>query len=157
MQLCLTTSACNETKYLTGVFSSPDNLARTFKKENRSQISYVLLLFQLRRNSEEFCRRKQELQSRSSYRKHSESESGLTGLRNTTVASKSLSHYSPPISRRNPYSSYTLPSSSVYPETPSRYRRFDAPSSLSSRYVIIKFAFNTEILKHIWFLVVTIR
>lgn len=73
-------------------------------------------------------RRKQELQSRSLYRRHIDSESSVTNFRNTNVASKPLSHYSPPISRRNPYS-FNVPSSSVFAEPLSRYnpsKRFDS-------------------------------
>lgn len=47
-------------------------------------------------------------------------------LRNTNVASKQ-SHYSPPVSRRNPYS-FNIPSSSVFSDpTPTRYNpnRYD--------------------------------
>lgn len=80
----------------------------------------------MRRNSEEFIRRKQDLQSRQSYRKHTESESSVSSLRNTNVASKQLSHYSPPVSRRNPYS-FNIPSTSVFAEPSSRYNpnRYD--------------------------------
>lgn len=71
-------------------------------------------------------RRKHELQNR--FRKHTDSESSVTSLRNTTVASKS--HYSPPVSRRIPYSSYAVPSTSVFADstTTSRYNptRFDS-------------------------------
>lgn len=66
----------------------------------------------------------------SGYRKRLESESSALTHRNTNVASK-LSHYSPPVSRRNHnnYSSYTLPSSSSsYPGTTPRY------GTLPSRY-----------------------
>lgn len=80
----------------------------------------------MRRHSEDLLRRKHELQSR--FRKHTDSESSVTSLRNTTVASKS--HYSPPVSRRIPYSSYAVPSTSVFADstTTSRYNptRFDS-------------------------------
>lgn len=76
--------------------------------------------FQYRRNSEDYMRRKHELQSRSLYRRHIDSESSVMNSRNTNVASKPLSHYSPPISRRNPYS-FNVPSSSVFSEPSSRY------------------------------------
>ncbi|XP_063905326.1 trichohyalin isoform X2 [Zophobas morio] len=82
---------------------------------------------QMRRHSEDLLRRKHELQSR--FRKHTDSESSVTSLRNTNVASKALSHYSPPVSRRNPYS-FNIPSSSVFADTTpsSRYapNRFDS-------------------------------
>lgn len=76
--------------------------------------------FQIRRNSEELARRKQELHSKNSYRKHTESESSVSSLRNTNAASKQLSHYSPPVSRRNPYS-FNIPSNSVFAEPSNRY------------------------------------
>ncbi|CAH1114550.1 unnamed protein product [Psylliodes chrysocephalus] len=82
---------------------------------------------QMRRHSEDMLRRKQELQStRYSFRKHANSE---CSIRNnpTDISSKSLSHYSPPVSRRNPYS-FNIPSTSVFPESSSsRYNpnRFD--------------------------------
>ncbi|XP_050498369.1 uncharacterized protein LOC114337039 isoform X7 [Diabrotica virgifera virgifera] len=88
---------------------------------------------QMRRHSEDLLRRKQELQStRYSFRKHANSE---CSIRNnpTDISSKSLSHYSPPVSRRNPYS-YNIPSTSVFPESSSsssaRYNpsRFDCYS-----------------------------
>ncbi|XP_044265384.1 nucleoporin nup211 [Tribolium madens] len=77
---------------------------------------------QMRRHSEDLLRRKHELQSR--LRKHTESESSVSSLRNTNVASKTLSHYSPPVSRRNPYS-FNIPSTSVFA---------DMSSGSSSRY-----------------------
>ncbi|KAG5879521.1 hypothetical protein JTB14_029887, partial [Gonioctena quinquepunctata] len=78
---------------------------------------------QMRRHSEDLLKRKQEYQSRHGYRKHTESESSVTScLRNnpSDLTSKSLSHYSPPVSRRNPYS-LNIPSSSVYSEPMTRY------------------------------------
>ncbi|KYB26386.1 trichohyalin isoform X1 [Tribolium castaneum] len=82
---------------------------------------------QMRRHSEDLLRRKHELQSR--LRKHTESESSVSSLRNTNVASKTLSHYSPPVSRRNPYS-FNIPSTSVFADmsSSSRYNpnRFDS-------------------------------
>ncbi|KAF5302016.1 hypothetical protein FQA39_LY10486 [Lamprigera yunnana] len=54
------------------------------------------------------------------YRKHADSESSATSLRNTKVASKPLSHYSPPVSRRVPYS-FNNPSTSTYANPPNRY------------------------------------
>ncbi|CAH1114553.1 unnamed protein product [Psylliodes chrysocephalus] len=77
---------------------------------------------QMRRHSEDMLRRKQELQStRYSFRKHANSE---CSIRNnpTDISSKSLSHYSPPVSRRNPYS-FNIPSTSVFPESSSRLQR----------------------------------
>lgn len=56
---------------------------------------------------------------RTGYRKHLDSESSITSLRNTAVASK-VSHYSPPVSRRNPHS-YSLPSTSLYTDSQTRY------------------------------------
>lgn len=67
---------------------------------------------------------------RSGYRKRLESENSTLSLRNTNVASK-LSHYSPPVSRRNTHS-YTIPSSSSsHPDTSSRYcmNRYDTSFS----------------------------
>ncbi|XP_068894989.1 inner centromere protein-like isoform X2 [Tenebrio molitor] len=80
---------------------------------------------QMRRHSEDLFKRKHELQSR--FRKHTDSESSVTSLRNTNVASKTLPHYSPPVSRRNPYS-FNVPSTSVFADTSSRYNpnRFDS-------------------------------
>ncbi|XP_023013916.2 uncharacterized protein isoform X4 [Leptinotarsa decemlineata] len=86
---------------------------------------------QMRRHSEEFLKRKREIHSRHGYRKHTDSESSVTScLRNnpTDLTSKSLSHYSPPVSRRNPYS-LNVPSTSVFSEPPSsRFNssRFDS-------------------------------
>lgn len=93
--------------------------------ERATSITYLpFRRFQFRRNSEDYTRRRQELPSRLSYRKHLNSESSLTNLRNTNVASKSLAHYSPPVSRRNPYSySYTVPSTSAFSDPSSRYSR----------------------------------
>lgn len=90
----------------------------------------------MRRSSEEFLRRKQDL-LRSGYRKRLESENSTLSLRNTNVASK-LSHYSPPVSRRNTPSYNTIPSSSrSYPDTTSpRYgsnRCYNSATSYSSR------------------------
>lgn len=89
----------------------------------------IYVTFQFRRNSEDYSRRKQEQQSRSLYRRHVDSESSsVVNSRNTNVASKPLSHYSPPISRRNPYS-FNIPSSSVFSEPLTRYnpnKRFDS-------------------------------
>ncbi|KAJ8941707.1 hypothetical protein NQ318_023303 [Aromia moschata] len=84
---------------------------------------------QMRRHSEDLLRRKQDLQSRHGYRKHTDSESSVTScLRNSTtdVASKQLSHYSPPVSRRIPYS-LNIPSTSVFAEPTARYNpgRYD--------------------------------
>lgn len=79
-----------------------------------------VFFLKMRRHSEDLIRRKHELQSR--LRKHTESESSVSSLRNTNVAS---SHYSPPVSRRNPYS-YTMPSSSVLSESPSSRYRLDS-------------------------------
>ncbi|CAH1116631.1 unnamed protein product [Phaedon cochleariae] len=86
---------------------------------------------QMRRHSEDLLRRKQELQSRPSYRKHTDSESSVTNsIRNNPNDStyKSLSHYSPPVSRRNPYT-FNNPSTSVFSEPTARYNsptgRFD--------------------------------
>ncbi|XP_023013914.2 uncharacterized protein isoform X2 [Leptinotarsa decemlineata] len=84
---------------------------------------------QMRRHSEEFLKRKREIHSRHGYRKHTDSESSVTScLRNnpTDLTSKSLSHYSPPVSRRNPYS-LNVPSTSVFSEPP-RFNssRFDS-------------------------------
>ncbi|CAG9859453.1 unnamed protein product, partial [Phyllotreta striolata] len=75
---------------------------------------------QMRRHSEDLLRRKQDLQStRYGFRKHTNSE---CSIRNnpTDVSSKSLAHYSPPISRRNPYS-LNVPSTSVFSDSSSRY------------------------------------
>nr|XP_023013917.1 trichohyalin isoform X5 [Leptinotarsa decemlineata] len=86
---------------------------------------------QMRRHSEEFLKRKREIHSRHGYRKHTDSESSVTScLRSnpTDLTSKSLSHYSPPVSRRNPYS-LNVPSTSVFSEPPSsRFNssRFDS-------------------------------
>ncbi|KAJ8925851.1 hypothetical protein NQ315_009703 [Exocentrus adspersus] len=85
---------------------------------------------QMRRHSEDLLRRKQELEAtRHGYRKHMNSESSVTSLRSnpTDTVSKSLSHYSPPVSRRNPYS-FNIPSTSVFADPPSRYStsRFDS-------------------------------
>ncbi|KAJ8934131.1 hypothetical protein NQ314_013590 [Rhamnusium bicolor] len=85
---------------------------------------------QMRRHSEDLLRRKQELHSKHGYRKHTDSESSVTScLRNNTtdVASKSLSHYSPPVSRRNPYS-FNIPSTSVFADPAARYNpnRYDS-------------------------------
>lgn len=86
---------------------------------------------QIRRNSDDFATRKQEMQSR--FRKHAESESGLGGMR---TATKLSSHYSPPVSRRTlavgggsvsasalPYASYggASPGASSARYNPSRY------------------------------------
>lgn len=85
----------------------------------------------MRRNSEEFLRKKQEIQARTGYRRHLDSEGSLSSLRNTAVASKLSSHYSPPVSRRTPINSYTLPATSSYYSDPlSRYnntRSYDYP------------------------------
>lgn len=85
----------------------------------------------IRRNSDDFATRKQEMQSR--FRKHAESESGLGGMR---TATKLSSHYSPPVSRRTlavgggsvsasalPYASYggASPGASSARYNPSRY------------------------------------
>ncbi|GJQ79137.1 hypothetical protein Trydic_g5390 [Trypoxylus dichotomus] len=83
-----------------------------------------------RRSNEEFLRKKQDLQLRSNYRKRLESESSTLSLRNTNVASK-LSHYSPPVSRRNTLS-YTVPSSSSsYTDTSPRLETLSINDSLS--------------------------
>lgn len=75
----------------------------------------------MRRHSEDLLRRKQELQSRHGFRKHTDSDSSVSNLRtNTNVASKAFSHYSPPVSRRNPYS-FNIPSSSVFSDPLNRY------------------------------------
>ncbi|XP_057666896.1 trichohyalin-like isoform X4 [Diorhabda carinulata] len=83
---------------------------------------------QMRRHSEDLLRRKQELQtSRYGFRKHTNSECSIHNNA-TDISSKSLSHYSPPVSRRNPYS-YNVPSTSVFSELSStRYNpnRFDS-------------------------------
>ncbi|XP_031329456.1 uncharacterized protein LOC116160408 isoform X1 [Photinus pyralis] len=55
-----------------------------------------------------------------SFRKHADSESSVTSLRNTKVASRQLSHYSPPVSRRVPYS-FNVPSTSTFANHPNRY------------------------------------
>ncbi|XP_068894991.1 putative uncharacterized protein DDB_G0271982 isoform X4 [Tenebrio molitor] len=82
---------------------------------------------QMRRHSEDLFKRKHELQSR--FRKHTDSESSVTSLRNTNVASKTLPHYSPPVSRRNPYS-FNVPSTSVFADTSSS--RYDSLSRIDS-------------------------
>lgn len=53
-----------------------------------------------------------------SYRKYAYSESGVTSLRNTKTTSKSLSHYSPPVSRRATHSFNTFSNpTSKYPSS----------------------------------------
>lgn len=54
------------------------------------------------------------------FRKHADSESSVSSLRNTKVASRQLSHYSPPVSRRVPYS-FNIPSTSVFTNPTNRY------------------------------------
>lgn len=84
----------------------------------------------MRRHSEDLLRRKHELQSR--LRRHTDSESSVSSLRNTNVASKTLSHYSPPVSRRNPYS-FNIPSTSVFADSMSSSSRYN-PNRFDSYY-----------------------
>lgn len=72
-----------------------------------------------RRHSEEY------LTHKGNYRLPIDSDCSSLCLRNTNVASKQ-SHYSPPVSRRNPYS-YNIPSSSIFADPTSRYNpnRYD--------------------------------
>ncbi|XP_018561742.1 trichohyalin-like [Anoplophora glabripennis] len=85
---------------------------------------------QMRRHSEDLLRRKQELQStRHGFRKHMNSESSVTSFHSNPgdTVGKPLSHYSPPVSRRNPYS-FNIPSTSVFADPSARYNpnRFDS-------------------------------
>lgn len=86
-----------------------DEQIRDEQRRNRRDEQY-------RRYNEDY------LTHKGNYRLPMDSE---TCLRNTKVASKQ-SHYSPPVSRRNPYS-YNIPSSSVFAEPTSRYNpnRYD--------------------------------
>ncbi|KAK4885453.1 hypothetical protein RN001_001724 [Aquatica leii] len=72
-----------------------------------------------RRTSEDWKMYRDEQLERS-FRKHADSESSVTSLRNTKVASKPLSHYSPPVSRRVPYS-FNVPSTSAFANPTNRY------------------------------------
>lgn len=79
-----------------------------------------------------------------SFRKHADSESSVTSLRNTKVASRQLSHYSPPVSRRVPYS-FNVPSTSTlanHPNSRSESVNRDEPRSRSNSFNRYETALN---------------
>ncbi|XP_031329457.1 uncharacterized protein LOC116160408 isoform X2 [Photinus pyralis] len=79
-----------------------------------------------------------------SFRKHADSESSVTSLRNTKVASRQLSHYSPPVSRRVPYS-FNVPSTSTFanhPNSRSESVNRDEPRSRSNSFNRYESALN---------------
>ncbi|KAB0804723.1 hypothetical protein PPYR_01693 [Photinus pyralis] len=78
-----------------------------------------------------------------SFRKHADSESSVTSLRNTKVASRQLSHYSPPVSRRVPYS-FNVPSTSTFANHPNRSESVnrDEPRSRSNSFNRYESALN---------------
>ncbi|KAL3289211.1 hypothetical protein HHI36_003645 [Cryptolaemus montrouzieri] len=83
---------------------------------------------QVRRHSEDYLRRRTDLGGRSGYRKHTDSESSVLGARNA------LSHYSPPVSRRTPFS-HNVPQSSVFSDPlTSRYNSHSPRYDFDSRY-----------------------
>ncbi|XP_049822811.1 putative autophagy-related protein 11 isoform X3 [Aethina tumida] len=95
----------------------------------------------MRRHSEELFRRQQDVPLRGGLRKHTESESGLSGLSREPHCPKPP-HYSPPVARRHHYppgsstSSYNVPSTSVFEPTTvsstNTFSRFDSLSRIDS-------------------------
>ncbi|XP_044746346.1 centrosome and spindle pole associated protein 1 isoform X4 [Coccinella septempunctata] len=82
----------------------------------------------VRRHSDDYARRRMDLGMRSGFRKHTDSESSVLGTRNA------LSHYSPPVSRRTPFS-LNVPQSSSYSDPLStRYSPHSPRYEFDSRY-----------------------
>ncbi|KAF5307199.1 hypothetical protein FQR65_LT00715 [Abscondita terminalis] len=83
------------------------------QEEQYREEQYITQKNQMFRRTSEDWKMYRDEQLERSFRKHADSESSVTSLRNTKVASKPLSHYSPPVSRRVPYS-FNVPSTSTY-------------------------------------------
>ncbi|XP_045478509.1 uncharacterized protein LOC123683471 isoform X2 [Harmonia axyridis] len=83
----------------------------------------------VRRHSDDYARRRMDVGLRSGYRKHTDSEGSGLGSRNA------LSHYSPPVSRRTPFSLNVPQSSSSYSDPlTTRYSPHSPRYDFDSRY-----------------------